>query len=110
MLKKRFRLTKRDNISNIIKEGKSLSGKFFLCKAVPNELKFNRFSIVVSKKVEKRAVRRNKCRRRIHEALRNHSLKLNSDKNHFDVVLLVNRNCIDTPYNEIEAEVKNIKL
>lgn len=110
MLKKRFRLAKKDNIGRIIKEGNRLAGKFFLCKLRENGLGYCRFAVIVSKKVEKKAVKRNKCRRRVCEAIRNNIKDIcHSGKTH-DTVILANQNCLNASYAEIEQEIKKLKV
>jgi len=110
MLKKKFRLTKKDDISSIIRDGRKFPGKLFLCKAKENNLSHNRYTVVTSKKVEKKAVRRNRCRRRIYEALRKNIHTTHPQKQYFDIVLLTNKNCIEAPFSEIEKEVTHIQL
>lgn len=109
MLGKRFRLTKKDDIGKIIKEGNRLAGKLFLCKFLENGLEHCRFGIIVSKKVEKRAVKRNKCRRRVYEAIRNNINDICGSAKPHDIVILTNQNCLNSSYAEIEREIKKLK-
>ena len=110
MLKKKFRLTKKDSIENIMQSGKSLPGKFFLCKLLTNKLPYNRYTVVVSKKVEKSAAKRNKCRRRIYESIRQNIEKLNASKTHSDIVILTNKSTISAEYKDIERAITQLKI
>ncbi|MDP4008724.1 MAG: ribonuclease P protein component [Candidatus Peregrinibacteria bacterium] len=109
MLKRQLRLTKKDNILKIIKDGNRVAGKFFLCKFLENKLEHCRFAIIVSKKVEKKAVKRNKCRRRIYEAIRNNVNNIGSNKS-YDIVILTNQSCLNASFSEIEQEIKKINI
>lgn len=68
MLAKRFKL----NIGEFIKKRPTFvkKGPFFAVKYMPNGLSYNRFGVVVSKKVDKRATERNTIKRMFYEAIR----------------------------------------
>lgn len=108
MLKKKFRLTKKDSFKTLLKEGLRKNSKMFLVKYLPNQLDYNRFSVVISKKVEKGAVKRNKVRRKFYEALRNNHKNLNIKSS--DIIMLVNKNALNAKYSEIEKEIFTFKL
>ncbi len=119
MLKKKFRLTKKDHISKIITEGKRISGNLFLALIAPNNEAFHRFAVVISKKVDKKAVRRNKCRRRFYHALLRNALHPNEKASlkeestpvrHYDKVLLINKNALDATYHDIENDLRKLSL
>lgn len=70
MLAKRFRLpienwSKEKNKKNITNKG-----KFFIAKVKNNGLNFSRFGVIVSAKVDKSAVKRNKLKRIIFNFVR----------------------------------------
>lgn len=52
-----------------LKSARSLYTEFFIVKTVPNDVPVSRFGVVISKKVDKRAVVRNRMRRLIHHAV-----------------------------------------
>jgi ribonuclease P protein component len=63
---------------------------------------FVRLLVVVSKKIDKRAVIRNKIRRRVKEVFR-----LNENfQNHFDTQIIVKRNIINIKFNDLKKEIK----
>ncbi len=70
MLKKFFRLP----IQNWMKDKKiktiTIKGDFFVVKIRDNNKDFSRFGVIISAKVFKRAVRRNKLKRKIFELIR----------------------------------------
>lgn len=63
MLPKINRLTKKRDIDEVFKKGKSLKHNFLILKTLPNGLQETRFCFIVSNKVSKKAVVRNKIRR-----------------------------------------------
>jgi len=70
MLPERNRLKKRKDFEKVFKEGKSWKESFLLLKTVPNKLKVSRFGFIVGKKYSKKAVLRNKIKRRLREIIR----------------------------------------
>jgi ribonuclease P protein component len=65
MLKKSFRLRKNEDFKKVFQFGKPLFFKPFGCKIAKNELGNDRLGFSFSKKHNKRAVMRNRLRRRI---------------------------------------------
>lgn len=107
MLKKTYRLSKKDNISKIIQEGRKVVSPLFLVKILRNNADCNRFAVIVSKKVDKRSTKRNKCRRRIFEAIRNTKFVTND---HMNIVILANKNALNAPYSDIKNEISRLPL
>lgn len=82
----------------------SISSSQFVLKERENGLLLNRFGIVVSKKIDKRAVIRNKIKRIFRNAL----LNLNKDiKLGHDILFIVRVGIIDKAVSEIELSIKN---
>ncbi len=69
MIAKSFRLPKND-IKFILKKGDTIHSRLFIVKSLNSENPFPRATVIASKKIEKRAVKRNKLRRRTYEAFR----------------------------------------
>lgn len=70
MMFKSGQLKKKKDFERVFKKGKSVNVDFLVLKFLPNELENSRLGIIVSLKVSKKAVVRNKIRRRIKEAIR----------------------------------------
>jgi ribonuclease P protein component len=85
MLSKKERLTKNKEFEKVWQRGRSSFDGLLGVKAVPNNLGCNRFGILVGLKVGKKAVERNKVKRRIREAIKSFSLEL---KKGFDIVVI----------------------
>lgn len=86
MLAKRNRLKKQKDFERVFKKGRGTKEDFLYLKVVKNELESSRFGFVVSKKFSKKAVLRNKIRRRLAELVR---IKLPKIKKGIDVVIVV---------------------
>lgn len=85
MLPRKNRLKKKKDFERIFKEGKGAREDFLFLKLVKNNFGFNRFAFVVGKNVSKKAIIRNRLKRRISETVR---LKLKSLKPGIDGVFI----------------------
>lgn len=65
MLPKARRICLKRDFERVFSSGRSVQGKLFRLKFLKNDLGLNRFAVVVSTKVSKKAVLRNKIRRRV---------------------------------------------
>src|SRR3989344_862732 len=70
MLPKTNRLRKEKDFGKLFKKGKSFKEGFLILKIVKNDLKESRFGFIVSQKVSKKAVLRNKVKRRLRDIVR----------------------------------------
>ena len=70
MLNKRYRFHSRGGVRYVYQKGKTIRSPKVSLVFLPNERKFTRIAVVVSKKVNKTAVGRNRIRRRVYEILR----------------------------------------
>jgi len=85
MLNKTNRLKKKKDFETVFKKGKSFKNSFLIIRIASNKLQFSRFGLVVSQKVSKKAVVRNKVRRRMSEIIRK---RIKEIKVGLDVVLI----------------------
>lgn len=70
MLSKKYRFHSRGGVRYVYQKGKTIRSPRMSLVFAENNRGFTRVAVVVSKKVEKTAVGRNRIRRRIYEALR----------------------------------------
>lgn len=70
MISKKYRFHSRGGVRYVYQNGKTIRKPKMSLVFCENTRGFTRFAVVVSKKVEKTAVGRNRIRRRIYEALR----------------------------------------
>ncbi len=80
------------------------SGPLFTIKVRENGFSFNRFVIIVSKKVDKRAVVRNRIRRLISSCLEE---LYNELKQGLDTIFIVKREAIDKPREDFFRAIKS---
>ena len=70
MLSKKYRFHSRGGVRYVYPKGKTIRSPKMSLVYLDNTRGFTRVAVVVSKKTEKSAVKRNKIRRRIYEAIR----------------------------------------
>ena len=70
MLEKKYRFHSRGGVKYVYRNGKTVRRPKMALVFCDNSKGFTRMAVVVSKKVEKIAVKRNRIRRRVYEALR----------------------------------------
>ena len=85
MLPKENRLKKKKDFEKLLKEGNSFKEKFLVLKINKNNLDNNRFGFIVSKKISKKAVIRNKIKRWLREIVRK---GINNYQKGFDAVVI----------------------
>lgn len=107
MLNKINRLTKEKDFENLFKNGQAFHSQLFNLKIVRNKLNNTRFGFIISKKVSKKAVERNKIKRRLREVIRK---EIEQIKNGYDAVIIVknNQEVIKKEYLQIKNEVDNL--
>lgn len=107
MLKKKYRLRKTKEFERVYQEGKGVKIGFVALKFVKTELPNSRFGIIVSKKIANKAVKRNKIKRRLREAIRKHLPEI---KDGFDIVIFAQPEICDKDFTQIEeCLLKNLK-
>ncbi|MEK7635803.1 MAG: ribonuclease P protein component [Patescibacteria group bacterium] len=106
MLAKKFRLP----IQNWLKQRKKITTRksdFFIIKISDNNLSFSRFGVVISKKVSKSAVQRNKIKRTIFNFIRLGKLHEIKGK---DVLVIVSPKTAELKEKEIEKELAKLLI
>jgi len=102
MLAKANRLTKKKDFEKTFKQGGSSYGKLLGIKAVKNDLESNRFGLIISNKVSKKAVERNKIRRQIREILKEQLAQL---KPGFDLIIVTLPEILNKDSQEIKQNI-----
>lgn len=98
-------LRRKKDFDRVFEAGQSFYCPILAIKSKKNDLEFNRFGIIISLKVSKKAVIRNKIRRRIREILKNNIVK---NKENRDFVIIVSKNIIDKDFQEIKENILKI--
>ncbi|MGL4607633.1 MAG: ribonuclease P protein component [Eubacteriaceae bacterium] len=98
-------LKKKNDFDRVFKQGEVFGNKTFVMYYQRNNKAFNQLGIIVSKKVSKKSVVRNKIRRRMKEAYR-----LNEDKfkEGFDIIIIAKNVCKDESYHNMEKSLKHL--
>ena len=101
MLSKKYRFHSRGGVKWVYQHGKTVRTAKMSLVFVPNERGFTRVAGVVSKKVEKTAVGRNRIRRRVYEALRR-NFELVPKKRDY-VFVVYSKEVMKMPFGELEG-------
>jgi ribonuclease P protein component len=102
MLKKINRLTKDKDFELVFKKGKSAYDQLVGIKHISNTQEINRYGIIVSSKVSKKAVIRNKIKRLIREIIKNQEIYL---KKGYDIVIITFPGIINNKKTEISESI-----
>lgn len=105
MLPKNNRLKKKKDFDKVFKKGKTIAGKLIFLKYLKNKLKINRFGFVVSLKLSKKAVIRNKLRRQLREVTRK---KLPNIRPGLDIIIIAKPEIINKDYQDIKDELEDL--
>lgn len=109
MLRRNRRISGRQRIQLVLKEGDRLKGRSIVMLKKENEKPLNCYGVVVSKKVHKSAVKRNQLRRQIYESIR----LLEKDGivpsgPPSDIVLLARTSLLGKDFSEILSAVQHL--
>lgn len=102
VLPKENRITKNIEFQRIYKKGEFFATKLIHFKYLNNNLPLTRVGFVISTKVSKSAVKRNKIKRVIREVFR---LNLDKIKKGMDIVVIVKPGAIELERTDIEKNV-----
>lgn len=94
MLKKKYRLLKETRFNK--KDGYVLP--FFILKIAKNEKSFSRFGFIVSKKIDKRAVVRNRIKRQTRVCIESNFDKI---KTGYDILFMLKKQILEKTTAEI---------
>ena len=104
MISQKYRFHGHASLKYVLANGTIARGKVLSIKFIDNTRRhYSRVAIIISKKVLRHAVDRNRARRRLYEIVR----PMISNFNHtVDLAVIVYKpNVIDVPHNELVAEV-----
>ncbi|MFZ3009399.1 MAG: ribonuclease P protein component [Candidatus Microsaccharimonas sp.] len=107
MIPASFRFHGHNSLRYVYANGKAIRSQAITLKSVPNTHRSaSRISVVVSKKVIKGAIGRNRIRRRIYEYMRLNLERLNAT---YDIVIIVTSPELrDMPYNELSGQLDQL--
>ncbi|MFC1749810.1 ribonuclease P protein component [Pseudomonadota bacterium] len=106
MIPKTFRLPK-NNIKQVLHKGQRLDEKYFSYKYIHSNKKVSRFCVIVSSKVDAKAVKRNLLRRRIYETIRLNKEILSAA---CDIIIIAKKGATEIKFEELTQEItKSLK-
>ena len=105
MLKKINRISSRGEFLEIKNKGRLLSGPLFGVVRLKTEDDGVKFGFIISKKISKKAVDRNKIKRKLCEVLKN---KINDFDVGTRVVFLAKKSLLEAKIGEIEKEINKL--
>ena len=106
MLSNKYRFHSRGGVKFVYRHGKTLRRPDLSLVFCDNDRGKTRFAVVVSKKVNKTAVGRNRIRRRLYEAIRLDFDKFKKPRDYIFVVY--NRNLKDLPFSELQKLLRSL--
>lgn len=110
MFKYSQRLRRQKDIDNVFKNGKGAYGANLGVKAIVNNMSINRYTVIVGKKTNKSAVKRNLFKRRARAALREAA----GIRKGYDILLILGKNIENLNYHDLKKELffllKKIRL
>lgn len=98
-------IKKNNDFQAVFSSGQVFGNKHFVLHYVRNHKKMNRIGVIVSKKVSKKAVDRNRIRRQVKEIFRKNNGKL---KQGYDLIVIAKTSCIDTDFNIMESSFMHL--
>lgn len=105
MLPLKNRLKKNRDFQQIFKKGQFLREDFLTLKILPNGLKNSRFGFIISAKVSKKAVFRNKIKRWLKTAI---LLYLNKIQKPVDIIIIVKPGLEIKNFQEVKKTIDKI--
>jgi ribonuclease P protein component len=103
MLPKEKRLIETRDFKRVYTKGSFFSVPLFNLNFMSNRSQLTRVGIVISKKIAKRAVDRNRAKRQFREAVRSFYEILPKG---YDIIISVKEKALGASYGDIEAEIK----
>lgn len=108
MISFKYRFHGHGSLDFLFRKGDIKRNNFLTIKYLPNKLrKYSRFSVIVSKKITKKAILRNRIRRRIYGIIRTEIIP--KIKSTYDIAIIINSVDINK-LNYLELEDKIINL
>lgn len=105
MLKKKFRVRKQKEFELIFNQGRKIKSESFLIIYLSNNLKLSRFAFIVSAKIDKKAVARNKIKRRLREIVRKNLSRIRKG---YDFIVIASPRIKEKSFQEIKDEMEKI--
>jgi ribonuclease P protein component len=83
-------------------------GKFIVIRYRPNQEENNRYSVIISKKISKKATDRNQIRRQLYEQIRLSHNEESVQTQQFDILILPKKAIMDASTNHIQDDINSL--
>ena len=103
MLARPNRLNSSRDIMRVLRTGRRATVGPFVVYSLASRSKIPRVTVVISKKVDKRAVVRNRCRRRVRESFREFLPHL---KPSFDILVYIRQDIRQVEWKKIQQDLR----
>ena len=104
-LNRALRLRKSSEFQRVRQQGRSIASRLLILAWVPNEVGKLRIGFVVSKRISKLAVERNRVKRLLSEAIRRHLSELPSG---WDIVLSARNHITVADLRALDEDIVNL--
>ncbi len=108
MISRRNRFHGYNSLNHVYRTGKSVRGEYLGLRYVSSKKPDYRLAVVVSKKVSKSAVVRNRLRRRIYETVRLHRLESDTAWPRDMIISIFDERAVAAPFVELETNVRQL--
>lgn len=107
MLAKKYRLLKKKDFENVFEKGKFINDKFLYFKIIQNNQENSRFGIIVSKKITKKAVNRNKIKKRIRSIIKKNIPFI---KKGIDLIIIPKKEINEKSFIQIQESISQLLI
>jgi|SRR3989344_3261770 len=101
-LPSKSRLSNSSGVKKVFKRGKNISSELFQIKFIPAEAGVSKFAFIVGLKVSKKAVARNRLRRKLSEIIR---LNISKIRQGFFIVIMAKPKTVGREYRYLEKDL-----
>ena len=106
MLSKKYRFHSRGGVRYVYQKGKTIRSPKMSLIYTNNSKGFTRVAVVVSKKIEKSAVKRNRIRRRVYECIRKNFDLFPKEKDYIFVIF--SNDTLKMNYSDLEKNLGDL--
>ena len=99
------RIKKEKDFKEIFSKGKTVRNSFLFIRFIKNNLESNRITVTISAKIVKKAVDRNRIRRRVNNFLR---FKIDEIFGGHDIIFIITKDLKNITPGELKIEIINV--
>lgn len=104
MLKRLYRLKNTKDIKRALNGNNKQTSSIAVIKSANNQLEHSRFTVIISKKISKKATERNRAKRQVKAIIKKN---LNLFKKKIDYVIIIRKPFLEKSFNDIENILLN---